>query len=114
MRFGIKALLSTIPAVEVVSEASNGTELITLFEQPNPGLVMTDLYMPGIDGITAITHLRRSRPQVKLMVLSSSDATDHIKQAVACGACGYLMKDAPAAEMEQAVRGDIASGSYFT
>ena len=114
VRFGIKALLSTIPTVEVVSEASNGAELITLVEQLNPDLVITDLYMPGIDGITAITHLRSSRPQVKLMVLSSSDATDHIKQAVACGACGYVMKDAPAAELEQAVRSVIASGSYFS
>lgn len=114
VRSGIKAMLSAIPTVEVVAEASDGAELIALVESLNPDLVMTDLDMPGIDGIAAITHLRRSRPHVKLMVLSMSDTTDLVKQAVACGACGYVMKDALAAELEQAVLSVIASGSYFS
>ena len=114
VRSGIKAMLSAIPAVEVVGEARDGAELIALVEKLNPDLVMTDLDMPGVDGVAAITHLHRSRPQVKLMVLSMSNTPDLVKQAVACGACGYVMKDAPAAELEQAVRSVIASGSYFS
>lgn len=114
VRSGLKAMLSAIPVVEVIAEARDGEELIALVEKLDPELVMTDLDMPRVDGITAIAHLRRSRPRVKLMVLSMSNTVELVKQAVASGACGYVMKDAPAAELEQAVRSVIASGSYFS
>lgn len=114
VRSGLKAMLSAIPVVEVIAEARDGEELIALVEKLDPELVMTDLDMPRVDGITAIAHLRRSRPRVKLMVLSMSNTVELVKQAVASGACGYVLKDAPAAELEQAVRSVIASGSYFS
>lgn len=114
VRSGLKAMLSQIPSVEVIAEARDGAELITLVEQLEPDLVMTDLDMPQVGGIAAIVHLRQSRPQVKLMVLSMLNTVDLVKQAVASGACGYVMKNASAAELEQAVKSVIASGSYFS
>jgi len=114
VRSGIKALLSMVDGAEVVAEARSGQELITLVESLNPDLVMTDISMPGMDGITAIAHLKKTRPGVKLLVLSMYDTVDFVKRAVASGASGYLMKDAPPFELEQAVRSVMATGSYFS
>lgn len=114
VRSGIKALLSMVEGVEVIAEARDGKELITLVESLKPDVVMTDISMPGMDGITAISHIHASHPEVRLLVLSMYDTVDFVKRAVANGACGYLMKDAPPFELEQAVRSVMATGSYFS
>ena len=114
VRSGIKALLSMIDGVQVVAEARDGLELIRLVESLKPDIVMTDISMPRMDGITAISQIHALYPQVRLLVLSMYDTVDFVKRAVASGACGYLMKDAPPFELEQAVRSVMATGSYFS
>jgi DNA-binding NarL/FixJ family response regulator len=114
VRSGIRALLSMIEGVEVIAEAHDGKELITLVESLNPDVVMTDISMPGMDGITAISEIHCKHPEIRLLVLSMYDTVDFVKRAVASGACGYLMKDAPPFELEQAVRSVMATGSYFS
>ncbi len=114
VRSGIKALLSMIEGVEVVAEARDGAELIALADSLSPDLIMTDISMPGMDGITAISRIRAKHPQARVLVLSMYDTVDFVKRAVANGACGYLMKDAPPFELEQAVRSVMATGSYFS
>lgn len=114
VRSGIKSLLSMVDGVEVIAEASDGSELIQLVDSLTPDLVMTDISMPGMDGITAIAEIHQRHPQVKLLVLSMYDTVDFVKRAVANGACGYIMKDAPPFELEQALRSVMATGSYFS
>ena len=114
VRSGIKALLTMIDGVQVIAEARDGRELIALVESLMPDVVMTDISMPGMDGITAISEIHARFPQVRLLVLSMYDTVDFVKRAVANGACGYLMKDAPPFELEQAVRSVMATGSYFS
>jgi DNA-binding NarL/FixJ family response regulator len=114
VRSGIKALLSMVEGVEVVAEAREGEELIRLVENLDPDVVMTDISMPGMDGITAISRIHNTHPHVRLLVLSMYDTVDFVKRAVGSGACGYLMKDAPPFELEQAVRSVMATGSYFS
>jgi DNA-binding NarL/FixJ family response regulator len=114
VRSGIKALLMMIEGVEVIAEARDGQELISLVESLSPDVVMTDISMPGMDGITAIAEIHPKHPQVRLLVLSMYDTVDFVKRAVANGACGYLMKDAPPFELEQAIRSVMATGSYFS
>ena len=114
VRSGIKALLSTVDGVQVIAEARNGSELLQLLETVRPDVVMTDISMPGMDGITAIAEIHARHPQVKVLVLSMYDTVDFVKRAVANGACGYLMKDAPPFELEQALRSVMATGSYFS
>jgi len=114
VRSGIKSLLSMVDGVEVIAEASDGRELIQLVDSLTPDLVMTDISMPGMDGITAIAEIHKRHPEVKLLVLSMYDTVDFVKRAVANGACGYLMKDAPPFELEQAVRSVMATGSYYS
>ena len=114
VRSGIKALLSMVENVEVIAEARNGEELVTLVEDLKPDVVMTDISMPGMDGITAIAEIHSRYPEVRVVVLSMYDTVDFVKRAVANGACGYLMKDAPPFELEQALRSVMATGSYFS
>ena len=114
VRSGIKALLSTVEGVQVIAEARNGNELVQLLESIKPDVVMTAISMPGMDGITAIAEIHNRFPDVKVLVLSMYDTVDFVKRAVANGACGYLMKDAPPFELEQALRSVMATGSYFS
>ncbi len=114
VRSGIKALLSMIEGVEVIAEARDGKELINLVDSLDPDVVMTDISMPGMDDITAIAEIHAKHPKMRMLVLSMYDTVDFVKRAVANGACGYLMKDAPPFELEQAVRSVMATGSYFS
>jgi DNA-binding NarL/FixJ family response regulator len=114
VRSGIKALLSMVERVEVIAEARDGQELVTLVSALKPDVVMTDISMPGMDGIAAIDEIHAKHPEVRLLVLSMYDTVDFVKRAVANGACGYLMKDAPPFELEQALRSVMATGSYFS
>ena len=114
VRSGIQALLSMVEGVEVVGEARDGLELIEITEALNPDIVLTDISMPRMDGIGAITHLHASRPKVHLVVLSMYDSGDLIKRAVASGACGYLLKDTPPAELRHAIRRVMDYGDYFS
>jgi DNA-binding NarL/FixJ family response regulator len=114
VRSGIKALLGMVEGVEVIAEARDGEELVKLVESLKPDVVMTDISMPGMDGITAIAEIHGRMPEVRMLVLSMYDTVDFVKRAVANGACGYLMKDAPPFELEQALRSVMATGSYFS
>jgi DNA-binding NarL/FixJ family response regulator len=114
VRSGIKALLATVEGVQVIAEARNGQELLALLDSVKPDVEMTDISMPGMDGITAIAEIHARHPGVRVIVLSMYDTVDFVKRAVANGACGYLMKDAPPFELEQALRSVMATGSYFS
>jgi DNA-binding NarL/FixJ family response regulator len=114
VRCGIKAMLSQIPGVTVVAEASDGNELVAAVDRFQPDIVMTDIGMPGMDGLDALANLHARHPEVRLVVVSTHDTVDFIRRAVANGACGYLTKDASPLELAQAVRSVMTNGSYFT
>ncbi len=113
VRSGITALLSAIAGVEVIGQAADGQQLIDFVGQLQPDVVMTDIEMPGIDGIAAIAHIHSRHPEVRLLVLSMHSELEYVKRAVACGACGYLMKNARSSELELALRSVMRTGSYF-
>jgi DNA-binding NarL/FixJ family response regulator len=114
VRSGIRSLLSQIAGVQVVGEARDGDELIAAVARLHPDIVMTDISMPGMDGLSAVGRLHTLHPAVRLVVISTHDSADFIRRAVALGACGYLTKDASPFELEQAVRSVMAGGSYFS
>lgn len=114
VRSGIKALIEMIEGVQVMAEARDGGELVALVDALQPDVVMTDIAMPRMDGLAAIAEIHARHPRVRLVVLSMNDTVEAVKRAVANGACGYLMKDAPAFELEQALRGVMATGRYFS
>lgn len=113
VRGGIKALLEAMADVEVVAEAQSGEELLGALERITPDLVITDLAMTGMDGLTAISRIRERHPKLPVLVLSMYDTADFVRRAIANGASGYLLKQSAPAELEQAVRAVLATGSYF-
>lgn len=113
VRAGISALLSAIEGVEVVAEAREGQELLTILQTVRPDIVITDISMPGLDGFAAAERIRAEHPEVRVIVLSAHDSIDAVRKAVASGACGYLRKNAQRFELEMALRSVMHSGSYF-
>jgi len=114
VRSGLKALLSSIVGVEVIAEAGEGAELVALVGNLLPHLVITDLSMPGMDGMAALGEIHRRHPSIPVLVLSMSDDCHTVRRAIEGGACGYLLKGAPQFELEQAIRSVMATGSYFS
>jgi DNA-binding NarL/FixJ family response regulator len=115
VRSGIRSLIEEgMTDVDIVAEARNGVELLRAVEALHPDLVLTDISMPTMDGFAAMAELRERHPDVKVLVLSMYDTVDFVRRAVASGACGYLMKDAPPRELLQALRSVATTGSYFS
>ena len=114
VRAGIKALLGMVSDIQVIADARDGAELLAQVDALVPDVVMTDISMPGMDGIAAIAEIHRRHPDVRLLALSMHESLDMVKRAIAAGASGYVMKDAPASELGQSVRSVMASGTYFS
>jgi DNA-binding NarL/FixJ family response regulator len=112
VRSGIRALLEDA-GIDVAGEARDGEELLAAVQHWRPDVVMTDIDMPRLDGIQAIARLRAVDPACRVLVLSMHDEVELLRSAVASGAQGYLLKDAPAYELEAAVRSVAAGGRYF-
>lgn len=113
VRSGVRALLGQVRGVEVVGEARDGGEMVALVDRLLPDIAMTDLSMPGVDGLSAIAEVHARHPQVRLLVLSMHDEVEMIRKAMAGGASGYLMKDAPASELEEAIHSVMTTGRYL-
>ncbi len=103
VRKGIRALLATEPDIEVVGEASNGGEAIREVNQLQPDIVIMDLVMPGMDGITAIQQILSVHPETRILVLTSFDADDKVFPAIRAGAMGYTLKNAGPDELVRAI-----------
>ena len=104
VRAGIKALLQQIDGVQVVAEARDGNELLSILEAVPAEVVMTDISMAGMDGLEATEQIVARFPQVRVVVLSAHEGIDYVKRAIAKGANGYLMKFARPPELELALR----------
>jgi two-component system response regulator NreC len=110
VRAGLRALLSASPDIEVVGEAADGVAVVEQCRHSTPDVVLMDLTMPGRGGIGAIHDLRRSCPNVKVLVLSMQEDETFVRQALLAGASGYVMKKSLASELTSAIhtvhRGD--------
>jgi DNA-binding NarL/FixJ family response regulator len=104
VRAGLSGLLSSQPDFVVVGEASNGLEALSVLEQVGADVVLMDLRMPQMDGVTAIRQVRARFPKVQVLVLTTYDTDSEIVRAVEAGATGYLLKDVPREELFRAVR----------
>jgi two-component system, NarL family, response regulator LiaR len=104
VRQGLRMFLGLDPDLEVVGEASNGAEGIELVRKLHPDVVLMDLLMPVMDGITAIQNLRKEFPDVEVIALTSILEDDKVVGAVRAGAIGYLLKDTQADELRRAIK----------
>ncbi|MEZ4642094.1 MAG: response regulator transcription factor [Chloroflexota bacterium] len=104
IREGISSLLGIQEGVEVVGTAVNGQEAITLAQKQRPNVVLMDVRMPVMDGITATAHIRRQLPECQVLMLTTFDDEEYVIRSLQAGASGYLLKDIPAGELAQAIR----------
>jgi len=107
---GLHRLLE--PELEVVGTARDGLVLVEIAGHLRPDLVITDLSMPGIDGIEATRRLRAAMPGLKVLILSIHDEPSWVKAAFEAGACGYLAKTCVPQEIETAVRA-VLDGRFY-
>lgn len=105
VREGLRSLLSEEPDIEVVGEAGSGEEAVAQVLRRQPDVVLLDLRMPGpLDGLGALARIRVQRPATQVVVLTTFSGEREVKEAVASGAIGYLLKDALKDEILRAVR----------
>jgi DNA-binding NarL/FixJ family response regulator len=108
-RFGVTTVLQQAEDIDVVGEAADGDGLLALVASQTPDVVVTDLAMPGLDGIATINRLQRSDPGIGILVLSMHEDDAHVFAALRAGALGYLLKGADAREIVRAIQ-TVAAG----
>lgn len=104
VRQGLKMFLLDDPDFEVIAEAQNGAEALELAKTQRPDVVLMDLLMPVMDGITAIGHIRREVPDTEVIALTSVLEDASVVGAIRAGAIGYLLKDTQAEELTRAIK----------
>ena len=109
VRAGLSGMLSGEPDFEVVGEAQNGKEAVAFVGELKPDVVLMDLRMPEMDGVTAIGHIKSDHPDVHILVLTTYETDADILRAIETGATGYLLKDTPREELFGAIR-TVAQG----
>ncbi|HEX6423343.1 MAG TPA: response regulator transcription factor [Acidimicrobiales bacterium] len=103
VRQGLRSFLEA-RGYEVVGEAGDGEATVRVVRETRPDVLLTDLVMPGVDGIEAIRRLRADGPPVGILVVTSFSGADQVIPAIQAGADGYLLKDAGPAALDDAIR----------
>lgn len=93
IRQGLHLILETEPGFELVGEAADGAEAVRMCAELQPSVVLMDLRMPGMDGLTAIERLRVEQPQISVIILTTFNEDDLMLRGMQAGAKGYLLKD---------------------
>ena len=113
VRAGLRGLLELQDGIEVVGDAENGAEGIEAAARVRPDVVLMDLVMPGLDGVSAMRLLRERLPETRVIVLTSFLDDDKLLPALRAGAAGYLLKNAEPQEVVRAVRTAHAGGTVI-
>jgi two-component system, NarL family, response regulator NreC len=118
LRSGLKLLLNGRSDMTVVGEAADGVVLLDLVQDTNPDIILLDLTMPRLGGLDVLPLLRRQAPQARVLILTMHDDESYLRQALAAGASGYVLKQAADVELISAIqavmRGDVYVHSAMT
>ena len=104
MRAGLRALLEDEAGIEVAGEASSAEELLQVVEQVRPDVILLDIGLPGMDGIEATRRMKSLYPEIHTLILSVYEDEDLLREAIAAGASGYIIKRAAEDELTNAIR----------
>ncbi len=104
VRRGLRGFLELQPDMEVVGEAGDGVEAVELADRFEPDVILMDLLMPRMDGLTAIGRIKAAHPVIEIVAVTSFIEEEKVTSALEAGASGYLLKDADADEVAAAIR----------
>lgn len=111
VREGLATLLEAFPDLTLAGEAANGQEAVQLYSELNPDVVLMDLMMPVMDGVTAIREILKDHPDSCILALTSFVENEMVQTALEAGAFGYLLKNISASELAEAIRAAKAGKS---
>ena len=109
LRMGFRLILETEPDIEVAGEAADGAAGVAMASALHPDVVLMDVRMPGMDGIAATAAITGAGPDSKVIILTTFDLDEYVFAGLKAGASGFLLKDAPPADLITAIR-SVASG----
>src|SRR6187455_1842121 len=113
VRMGLKAFFDPLDDIEVVGEASDGSEGVAMARRLTPDVVLMDLLMPNMDGVTAIGRIKAELPETEIVTMTSFIEEEKVTAALEAGASGYVLKDAEAEEVAAAVRAAFAGDVHL-
>ncbi|MEU9178033.1 response regulator transcription factor [Streptomyces sp. NPDC048550] len=114
IRAGIRMILTSAPDIEVVAEAANGREAVDLARAHAPDVMLLDIQMPVMDGLTALGELGRAAPEVRALILTTFGEKENVLRALGSGGAGFLLKDSAPGELIGAVRAAAAGDAYLS
>jgi len=112
-REGVRALLERQPSISVVGEAGDGREALKRIEETSPDLVIMDIVIPGLNGIEVTRQIRKTQPDVKVLVLSMYDDQEYAYEVLRAGASGYIQKDTVGQELINAIEVVSRGGTFL-
>jgi two-component system, NarL family, response regulator NreC len=112
LRAGLRSLLNAEPDMDVIGEAADGNEALRLAEKLRPDVMLLDINMPGPTGIDVTQELKRSQPQIAVLILTVHEDYSLLQEAVRVGAAGYIIKRAVESELINAIH-SVASGDLY-
>ena len=112
-RQGVRFFLDSLAEFELAAEAESGEQALNIITETQIDVVLMDLQMPILDGISATEALLEVQPELRVLILTSYGNEDKIQQAIAAGAAGYCLKDAQPDELDTAIKAVAAGGTYL-
>jgi two-component system response regulator DesR len=109
VRGALVALLNLEPDIEVVAEVANGNDIVPRALQFRPDVAVLDIDLPGKDGLTAVTELHEAMPDIHTLILTGLSRPGNLRRALSARVTGFMLKDAPAAQLADAIR-NVAAG----
>jgi len=113
VREGLRWMLGRDSGLEVVAEAENAAQAMEVLSTTRPDVVLLDIHLPDRSGLEALRDIRERFPEIPVVILTMSDDPEYVEEAVRSGASGYLVKNAPQAELVRAVQAAAAGDGYI-
>jgi len=113
VRTGLRTFFDLLDDIEVVGEAADGSEGVAMARRLRPDVVLMDLLMPNMDGLTAIARIKTEAPEIEVVAMTSFIEEEKVTAALEAGATGYLLKDASADEVAAAIRAAVAGEMHL-
>ena len=110
LRSGLQVILTSDDLVEIAAEATDGRGAVDLTDRHRPDVVLMDVRMPGVDGLTAAEEIRRRHPQQRIIVLTTFGESEYVRRAVALGVNGFLLKAGDPLDLLRGVHAVVAGG----